>query len=232
MRRRTPYVIAAFAAAVTLGAPTTNSAAQPAATPITPTTVTHTLITPVTDLARQLTSLTRTPRQDATIRSTRQRARPVGPRERKLRTAYRILHRRVRARLGNRAAGRHIVADGIRTSRGSRPATPAELREAIGTLRRMLTPRRPGPSTAAPTHAPAAAAPNGALERIAQCESGGNPRAVSADGRYRGKYQFDYQTWRSVGGAGDPATAPEAEQDRRAAMLMARRGTAPWPNCG
>src|SRR5215217_5465509 len=29
------------------------------------------------------------------------------------------------------------------------------------------------------------------LQRIAQCESGGNPSAVSADGRYRGKYQFD-----------------------------------------
>ncbi len=29
-----------------------------------------------------------------------------------------------------------------------------------------------------------------ALERIAQCESGGNPRAVSPGGQYRGKYQF------------------------------------------
>lgn len=70
------------------------------------------------------------------------------------------------------------------------------------------------------------------LQRIAQCESGGNPRAVSASGQYRGKYQFDRGTWASVGGSGDPAAAPEAEQDRRAAMLYARSGAAPWPICG
>jgi lysozyme family protein len=69
------------------------------------------------------------------------------------------------------------------------------------------------------------------LERIAQCESGGNPTAVSADGRYFGKYQFSRATWRAVGGRGNPANASEAEQDRRAAILYDRRGTAPWPNC-
>ena len=70
------------------------------------------------------------------------------------------------------------------------------------------------------------------LARIAQCESGGDPTAVSADGTYRGKYQFDRETWRQMGGSGDPADAPEAEQDRIAAKLLAARGTAPWPNCG
>jgi hypothetical protein len=70
------------------------------------------------------------------------------------------------------------------------------------------------------------------LQRIAQCESGGNPSAVSADGTFRGKYQFDRATWRAMGGTGDPADAPEAEQDRIAAALLAQRGTAPWPVCG
>jgi len=69
------------------------------------------------------------------------------------------------------------------------------------------------------------------LERIAACESGGDPAAVSADGRYRGKYQFSRATWRAMGGTGDPAQAPEAEQDSRAAALLAARGTSPWPNC-
>jgi peptidoglycan hydrolase-like protein with peptidoglycan-binding domain len=69
------------------------------------------------------------------------------------------------------------------------------------------------------------------LERIAQCESGGDPTAVSADGRYFGKYQFRKATWRAVGGTGNPARAPEAEQDRRAAILYRREGTAPWPVC-
>lgn len=78
----------------------------------------------------------------------------------------------------------------------------------------------------------AAAAVDPRLAQIAQCESEGDPTAVSADGQYRGKYQFDRESWQSVGGKGDPAKAPEAEQDRRAARLLAREGTAPWPNCG
>lgn len=70
------------------------------------------------------------------------------------------------------------------------------------------------------------------LNAIAACESGGDPTAVSSDGTYRGKYQFDYGTWESVGGHGDPAAAPEAEQDYRAALLYARSGSSPWPVCG
>jgi hypothetical protein len=70
------------------------------------------------------------------------------------------------------------------------------------------------------------------LQAIAACESGGDPQAVGGGGAYRGKYQFDHQTWASVGGSGDPAAAPEAEQDKRAAMLYARAGSAPWPVCG
>jgi peptidoglycan hydrolase-like protein with peptidoglycan-binding domain len=69
------------------------------------------------------------------------------------------------------------------------------------------------------------------LEEIAQCESGGNPAAVSPDGRYRGKYQFSRATWRSLGGKGDPAKADEAEQDRLAKLLMKRQGPSAWPSC-
>jgi Transglycosylase-like domain len=69
------------------------------------------------------------------------------------------------------------------------------------------------------------------LDAIAACESGGDPTAVSADGSYRGKYQFDYGTWASVGGSGDPAAAPEAEQDYRAALLYAQSGSSQWPVC-
>ncbi len=72
----------------------------------------------------------------------------------------------------------------------------------------------------------------GTLDSIAACESGGNPAAVSPDGTYRGKYQFDYGTWASVGGSGDPAAAPEEEQDYRAALLYSRGGSSPWPICG
>ena len=86
--------------------------------------------------------------------------------------------------------------------------------------------------------AEAASTPAGAsavspqLEAIAQCESGGDPTAIGGGGLYRGKYQFSISTWQSVGGTGDPAAAPEAEQDRRAAILLARSGPGQWPVCG
>ena len=70
------------------------------------------------------------------------------------------------------------------------------------------------------------------LAAIAQCESGGDPKAQSPDGRYHGKYQFSLPTWRTVGGRGNPINASEAEQDRRAAALLRRDGTKPWPVCG
>ncbi|HEY6550063.1 MAG TPA: transglycosylase family protein [Solirubrobacterales bacterium] len=70
------------------------------------------------------------------------------------------------------------------------------------------------------------------LDAIGACESGGDPAAVSSDGTYRGKYQFDYGTWESMGGSGDPAAASESEQDYRAALLYAASGSSSWPVCG
>jgi hypothetical protein len=71
------------------------------------------------------------------------------------------------------------------------------------------------------------------LREIAECESGGDPRAVSSNGMYRGKYQFSRSTWKAIGGRGsDPARASEAHQDRMALRLYRRQGVAPWPACG
>jgi len=96
------------------------------------------------------------------------------------------------------------------------------LRKRVGNLREDLRDRRAGLTPAVRV----------TLKRIAFCESKGNPRAIGGGGAFRGKYQFTYGTWRGVGGEGDPAAAPEAEQDRRAATLLKRSGTAPWPVCG
>jgi len=89
--------------------------------------------------------------------------------------------------------------------------------------RRAEPPKPPAPKpVAVPAH----------LQAIAQCESGGDPTAIGGGGLYRGKYQFHVDTWRSVGGSGDPAAAPEAEQDRRAIILYERSGPGQWPTCG
>jgi peptidoglycan hydrolase-like protein with peptidoglycan-binding domain len=69
------------------------------------------------------------------------------------------------------------------------------------------------------------------LEKIAQCESGGDPTTDTGNGYY-GKYQFSRATWRRMGGSGNPAQASEALQDQLAAKLYAQEGSAPWPVCG
>ncbi len=131
------------------------------------------------------------------------------------------------------AAGKVARVKGVDFSRSAerrklRGESPGELRADIRQSRRELA--RAKKRAAAPNGANTTAAPH--LEAIAACESGGNPGAVDASGTYRGKYQFDLQTWASVGGSGDPASASEAEQDKRAAMLYSQSGATPWPVCG
>ncbi len=70
------------------------------------------------------------------------------------------------------------------------------------------------------------------LEAIAACESGGDPKAIGGGGAFRGKFQFSVSTWAAVGGSGDPAAAPESEQNMRAAKLLATSGAGQWPVCG
>ncbi len=127
-----------------------------------------------------------------------------------------------------RATARVKGADFSRRAheRRLRGASPGELRSELKESRREL--RRA--KRAGATGANSTAAPH--LEAIAACESGGDPSAIGGGGAYRGKYQFDYATWQSVGGTGDPAAAPEAEQDARAAQLYAQSGSSPWPVCG
>jgi peptidoglycan hydrolase-like protein with peptidoglycan-binding domain len=86
-------------------------------------------------------------------------------------------------------------------------------------------------STGSSSSARASGSAASILARIAQCESGGNPAAISPGGQYRGKYQFTRATWHAMGGSGDPARASEATQDRLAMALYRARGTSPWPAC-
>ena len=67
--------------------------------------------------------------------------------------------------------------------------------------------------------------------RLRFCESTWNYQTASGNGFY-GAYQFDYSTWFTVGGTGLASDAPPEEQDARARLLYARRGSQPWPVCG
>jgi hypothetical protein len=107
---------------------------------------------------------------------------------------------------------------------------PARIARRIRSLRVDIKLQERRERRRAEAHKRAATA-SPALEAIAACESGGNPGANTGNGFY-GKYQFTMSTWASVGGSGNPASASEAEQNKRAAMLYAREGSAPWPVCG
>jgi hypothetical protein len=83
-----------------------------------------------------------------------------------------------------------------------------------------------------PTLAPSADGLNWAA--LAKCESGGNPRAVNPAGYY-GLYQFNRQSWATVGGSGLPSQASATEQTYRAQLLYNRvngRWQGQWPSCG
>jgi len=66
---------------------------------------------------------------------------------------------------------------------------------------------------------------------LARCESGGNPAARSAGGRYHGAFQFSLATWRSLGYAGSPTDHGYDAQLAAAKKLQARSGWRQWPSC-
>lgn len=70
-------------------------------------------------------------------------------------------------------------------------------------------------------------------ERILACirsyEQGADGYATDTDNGFYGAYQFDWSTWQSVGGSGNPAETSADEQDERAWQLYLRRGLQPWP---
>lgn len=68
-------------------------------------------------------------------------------------------------------------------------------------------------------------------ESLRFCESTLDYQTASGNGFY-GAYQFTIDTWYTVGGSSSPNVASPEEQDARARLLYARRGSQPWPICG
>lgn len=123
--------------------------------------------------------------------------------------------------------GQTLTLDGVKKATAPRKVTTkkTETKKVRKTTERKARTSRSDdrPSTSVSMSA--------AWRKVAQCESSGNPRAVNPAGYY-GLFQFDLQTWRSVGGSGNPAKASAAEQLMRAKKLYAQRGAQPWPVCG
>lgn len=119
---------------------------------------------------------------------------------------------------------RVVLVDGVEESREE--IDRLVTREPVHALLREGTRPRP------------AAAPSGSVSigddvwnALAQCESGGNPRAVSSNGKYYGLFQFSLPTWQAMGGSGLPSDASPEEQLQRAQALQARSGWGQWPAC-
>lgn len=143
------------------------------------------------------------------------------PAEAGLRSTYQYRYDAVAKRHGKRAPGRNIVEHGMRNGK---PATAHQIAVSSATLKRMLTVVRvvqTAPAPVALTASRERAIPPSTPAPSGSCGVG-----------YRGLYQFDCQTWRSVGGSGDPAAASPAEQRARAEILRSQRGNQPWPVCG
>lgn len=78
--------------------------------------------------------------------------------------------------------------------------------------------------------APPTASSDQAFVRLATCESGMR-NTTNPSGKYRGYFQFDLQTWRSIGMAGDPLDHSWEQQLHAAKLLHSQRGWSPWPQC-
>ena len=76
----------------------------------------------------------------------------------------------------------------------------------------------------------AAAAPESAWDKLAQCESGGNWKINTGNGYYGG-IQFNASTWRAYGGSGLPHQASRSQQIAVAERTLAAQGWNAWPSC-
>lgn len=124
----------------------------------------------------------------------------------------------------------HIVVAGPTTTvranvlpditRSPTTTLPPRASRSAARSRSAPLPARPGP-----------AATTDIWRALANCEAGGNPAAVSANGRYYGAFQWDLQTWRGQGETGTPTAYPYEYQLEVAKRLQAARGWSPWPTC-
>ena len=124
-------------------------------------------------------------------------------------------------------------ADRVRRPRRSCGAAEAERDRRRGRAARVAAEQAAAARVEA-ERAAAVSSMGGGWAALRRCESGGDYGAVSANGSYRGAYQFSRSTWNSVAARShphlvgvDPAAAAPADQDAMALRCTAPRGRAP-----
>jgi hypothetical protein len=154
---------------------------------------------------------------------------------------YSSLYHHVRHQEGRRAPGRNIRRHGVRFKYhhdgrkhwATRPATAHEVAASIHHLRQLL---RPNVVAVPPSRPPGGVMSPGSVppNRIVQCESGGNPRAVNTSNpdRPAGLYQITTATWLGNGG-GQYAPTADLATPAEQAIVAARiwdggRGAGQW----
>ncbi len=133
--------------------------------------------------------------------------------------AQRANLRRVQGELGElvRQQQRRVFSAALRRAERATAQSPT-------TPQAPLVFPAPGPTTTnPPLPAPPPSPPGGIWACIREKESGNNYRAPNG-----GAYQFQLETWRSLGGVGLPEDAPPAVQDAMAIMLQQRSGWDQW----
>lgn len=72
-------------------------------------------------------------------------------------------------------------------------------------------------------------------DRLAICESGKNPRAISKSGKYKGAFQFSDETWANVKSPSDPVDPRDATYERQREIVIAKFPISSWssqfPTC-
>lgn len=135
--------------------------------------------------------------------------------------AYQRDYLAVAKKYGTRAPGRNIVRWGMASGKS---ASDAQVVASIGVLERMITPPPVVVFTPAPIQNSATSvsySSNYSSSSLESCiirnESGGNPGAVSPNGKYKGIGQWDSNAWVEDGGtkyASSPTGATYSEQQQ------------------
>jgi len=137
--------------------------------------------------------------------------------------------RRIRLTTTARTVREALARQGITVAKGERVRPKLSAFPKDGQVVRII----PAPPPRTERIRPEVARLN--WKALADCETGGDPRAVNPPRTNFGMYHISLPMWRAVGGTKNPVDWPAEEQTYRAQLLYQRvegRWQRQWPACG